>query len=257
MKKAVSLVCVLLLLISFAGCSVIKRLTSTPEERTAEWVEAQQGEIDTINRQYEGTIAFSLEAEGRNAVISARYLFLTDTDGNLVNSMGNSTDAVGVSSFVQLYKSLHSFVGNEETKLILRYYDSKGKLLVEREIDEAVANAATEPQTTSARTLKEYVMGEQFQASLSANDTEDIKCSALMEGDTVVVLYTLTEVVDRTYLEDAQASWNETFSTDEMRETFLATFRLLKQSYPDEMRELKLRITDPTGVALFEKTYSE
>ena len=243
---------VLLLALTFVwacfGCSAKPQTPEAIHGKIEAFIEKEKDEIRSLNDQYAESMAFSLSAEDTNLILSVRYLLLTQLNTESLEASIQNSD-----SFAAIYKAMKRDVGSSDAKLILRYYDADGNLAYEREIDDSFQPSG---KASSAETLEDYVNSETFQSSIAAGGTDELSIKATVEnGNTVVIVYALTNEADRGALEEMRANWEESFSAEDMQQNYYGIRTMLGQLFPDETIGLKVRITDPTNETLFEKTF--
>lgn len=254
MKKVITLACALVMLMALSGCNIIKFFTSSPEERVEQWVARQQSDFEQLNKQYEGTAEYSLTAEGHDVILTIRYPFITTDDGETKKAMAASMNS-SLGDYAEMYRNLRDTVADPEVRLILRYFNSAGEVLAEGVMDAETAATAT-GRSVDGSSLEAFIMSESFQTAIAAGSFDKMTFSALVEDGVVVVLYTFTEEIDRTNIEELRIAWEQYLSGEEAA-GYINMLMMLKQKYPEQTKGLKVRITDPTGDTLFEYEYQQ
>ena len=262
MKKRIALLLAAMLCLAVSGCGRKKEEATeksgkqaagtvetkpSPEEIISAYAEKHGSELDEANDRGGGTMKLSFSAEGKNLVLTAQYLVDVAIDTNAIErTLENNGD-----TYRNAYEELIRETGVEDAKLIVRYLDVNGAVVLERVIDERFTFTGTDP----VNTLEEFVNSDSFRDSIATYGNDQITVDAALEdGSTVVIIYTLQQVLPRENLDAMRESWAQLLGGDEMRASFENAFGMIRRYYSADDLRLKLRITDLTGETLFEQT---
>lgn len=253
MKKILVCLMVLALFVPLFGCGGGEKQPPAEESLQSKleaFVSERTGELDSVNKQFEGSAVFSMTAEEPNLVVNVKYLNLEELDADsLADSVNNSGD-----TYTNIYNAMKTAVQDDSAKLVVRFFNSKDEKVYEQTIDDSF----TPGEDTADETLEDYIYSEDFQTSIASGSTDEIKAKAIVEnGNVAVIVYELQYEVDSSQLDALRANWEETFSEADMAEEFINMQKALTQLFPNEEPQLLLRITDITGATLFEKDYKD
>ncbi len=246
MKKI--MVALLALLLCFGLCACGSGGASDAEqvaEKIDEFIAENQSVMDELNEQFADTVEYSLQTEGTNLVFLAKYLFDVDADAMGDSALGNGD------TYVQLYERLKQRTGSDDVKLVVRILNKDGETIHEEVIDENYTPTAAEEDTD---TLEDFINSEDFQSGVASGSSEDVSISATVEnGNTVVIVYQLTQTVDPAQYDALKAQYEGYFGNSSVEEAFVSVYQLLSSLYPDTDVAMKLRITDEADVTIYER----